>query len=52
MGLWFKRLSVAYGLSFPKYDLSDFVLPDDVPIAKRLPQRRAAFNEFVDKDMV
>lgn len=49
---WFKRLSVAYGLSFPEYDLSKFVLPDYVPNAKPVLPSEPPGVEYIDKDMV
>lgn len=37
---WMRRLSVAYGLSFEKSMLSNFIYPTEVDIPNRLPPRR------------
>ncbi len=49
--LWLKRLTVAYGLSFPKYELAPFRLPKDVPQPTEIWQPQRETLEFISKEM-
>ncbi len=48
---WMQRLSVAYGLSFPKDDLAPFYLPSEVELPKNLEPSRKE-REMISKDQV
>lgn len=46
--LWFKRLSVAYGLSFPRFDLADYRLPHEIRDAVPLKRGKLKGNEYIE----
>jgi hypothetical protein len=48
----FVRLSVAYGLSFPKLDIGDVEPPGDVPDVPVVRTSRDWRQAYVDKDQV
>jgi len=45
---WIKRLSVAYGLSFPKYELTNFDLPTEIPETVQI--NRKPPPEYADRN--
>ncbi len=45
---WFKRLSVAYGLSFPRYDLTDFKFPHEIHDFVPIKRTRLVGNEYIE----
>ena len=46
--LWFKRLTVAYGLSFPRFDLADYRLPHEIRDAVPLKRGKLVGNEYIE----
>lgn len=46
--LWFKRLSVAYGLSFPRFDLADYRLPHEIRDGVPLKRGKLVGNEYIE----
>ncbi len=49
---WLRRLSVAYGLSFPRYELARFALPAGVPDATEIWRPKPVSVEYIGKEMV
>jgi hypothetical protein len=50
-GEWRRRLSVAYGLSYPSYELTPFMLPCEVSEPREIWQPRAEIAEYISQEM-
>lgn len=48
----FNRMAVAYGLSFPKYDIGDIIPPDKIKDLVPNLKTKDIENFYIDKDMV